>query len=228
MNLKNIIGKKVYSVYEGDTVGTVMSANFNNSFKKISSLIVFDDEDDEYCLPLSSVMAMGDGIIIKNRTKLRDLHEIRNIGIICKEVFDENAKNLGIIDDVEFDLQGNIEKYITNNKTELDPAFVIFRKGFILYSKNKIVISNLRPRKKNIDLKTIKVKVFNIKDIKENSFLPSKLQYNPQSILGKIAKGDLVGLNNEIIIKTNQTITEKTILDATKHNRLNQLYYLAN
>ena len=159
MNLKNIIGKKVYSVYEGDTVGTVMSANFNNSFKKISSLIVFDDEDDEYCLPLSSVMAMGDGIIIKNRTKLRDLHEIRNIGIICKEVFDENAKNLGIIDDVEFDLQGNIEKYITNNKTELDPAFVIFRKGFILYSKNKIVISNLRPRKKNIDLKTIKVKV---------------------------------------------------------------------
>ena len=102
------------------------------------------------------------------------------------------------------------------------------RKNFILFCNKKIVISRLRPKNKDINLNKIKVNILKINDINKNEIMPSKLKYNPQNILGKISKGDLMGMNNEIIIKTNQTITEKTIKDATKHNRLNQLYYLAN
>ena len=61
---------------------------------------------------------------------------------------------------------------------------------------------------------------------KEN-FVPKRVQYNPETIIGKVAKNDLIGINNEIIIKANQVITEKIIKDATKHNRLNQLYFIA-
>ena len=228
MNLKNLIGKKVYSIYEGEIVGTVVDVTFKYDFKKIHSLTIFNDDEEEFSLPIASIYAMGDSIIIKNKTKLTSFVPGRNLSTISKDVFNNTATHLGKIVDLEFDQFGNIVKFVTNKEIFLNPNNISNRKNFVLFFDDKIKIAGLKPRNKKQNYSKIKVNIFNIDDAKTTNFLPSKLQYNPQSILGKIAKGDLVGLNNEIIIKTNQTITEKTIQDATRHNRLNQLYYLAN
>ena len=121
MNLKNLIGKKIYSIYEGEAIGTIMDICFNDSFSKISSFVVFDNDEDEYSLPISSIMSMCDCVMIKNKTKLCELTFYNNLSSICKEVFDDGAKSLGIINDATFDENGNILKYITNCGIQIEP-----------------------------------------------------------------------------------------------------------
>ena len=101
-----------------------------------------------------------------------------------------------------------------------------FRKEFIFYSTEKINISSYKPKnKKVLSLANIKVNILEFESTPNQNFTPTKITFNPSSILGKVVKCDLLGINNEVIIKTNQIITQKIIDDASKHNRLNQLYY---
>ena len=149
--------------------------------------------------------------------------------ISFKEVIDQDAKYYGTICDVEIDNLGNVTKLLTTKNNVLEPNNLYVRKDFIYYSLSKVTISNYRPKHKKIELSDIKVNVLNFEQEKTRAnFVPSKMGYNTDSVLGKIAKSDLYGLNNEIIIKANQTITEKTIGDAERHNRLNQLFFIAN
>ena len=225
MNIKKIIGKQVFSLYEGELIGTIINVGFNTNYTKINSFTIFNEDDDEFCIPFNSVFAIGDGIIIKNKSKINTYITTNNLSCVFKEVFDENANSFGFINDFVFDKNGNIQKYITNSNIEIFANKINVRKNFVIFFKNTLKVFKYKPKNNKLDLSKIKVKVLNIN---QANFLPSKLQYNPQNILGRISKGDLVGLNNEVIIKTNQVITEKTIQDATRHNRLNQLFYLAN
>ena len=227
MNLKNLVGKQIVSIYEGEIVGTIIRANFNTSLTKITGFVVFDEEDDEFFLPMRSVVAMGDCVLIRNKSVLNSVTTWVDIKPLGYNIYDEKANNLGIIEDASVDEKGNILNYFTSLEKEIKPDHLIQRKSFILHCNKKISMSDMRPRRKTY-LEKIKVNVLNTDITQTENFIPSKLKYNPQSLLGKVSKGDLVGLNNELIIKANQSITEKTIQDATRHNRLNQLYYLAN
>jgi len=100
------------------------------------------------------------------------------------------------------------------------------RKSFVYYTEKSFVAKNYRPRgKKILALEDIKVSVLSSST---DTFAPTKIKFNADNMIGKIAKDTLLGINNEVIIRANQTITNKTIVDATNHNRLNQLYFLAN
>lgn len=229
MNLTDIIGKKVYSIYEGEIVGTILQASFDRQFTKIHSFRIFDEEENEFDILMSNIKALGDCVIITNKNKL-NTPTIKNIkNPLNMDVINENATHLGKINEVELDRFGGVSNIFTTLNYNLNPNFVYFRKQFVLFSESKINITNYRPRSEKFDLQNIKVNILNIEQAKLNpSFIPSKIQFNPGSMVGKIAKSDLLGLNNEIIVKANQVITEKIIDDAGKHNRLNQLYYIAN
>lgn len=229
MNLTNLFGKQIYSIYEGEMVGTVLSANYNKDNTKILSLNIFDDDENEFNLPLGGIKAMGDLIIISNKNKLEQPVAKAKTSPISIIVIDENGKNYGIIVDAKIDNGGIIEYLITSTNAQILPKNLHFRKDFALFSENNVKIANFRPRHKKTNLENIKVSILDFNENKnQTNFVPSKIKYNPDSILGKIAKGDLYGLNNEVIIKTNQVITEKIISDAERHNRLNQLYFIAN
>ena len=141
---------------------------------------------------------------------------------------DKTAKDCGIIVDVDVSNSGTINNYITSKSMVIKPDNMYFRKDYVYHSPSRVFISNYRPRDKKNDNSKIMVKILDKTDLSTSRFTPSKIQYNPESILGKTAKDDLFGLNNEVIIKTNQTITKRVVDDATKHNRLNQLYFIAN
>ena len=70
MNLTSLFGKQVVALYEGETVGTISGATFNNSLTKIHSFKVFDEDQNEYELLLSSIKKMQDCVIINNKQKV--------------------------------------------------------------------------------------------------------------------------------------------------------------
>lgn len=225
MKLTEIFGKQIYSIYEGEIVGTVSDAIFNQT--KIIAFKLFDKDEHEYKLSLTNIKALSDYIIINNKNKLEYFLENPKITPMFKIVIDENASYCGKIVDAEIDKDGTIKNFITDKEIELSPNQITTRKDFVFFSTKPIKINKLKPKNSINSPTNIRVNILrNDEQIKDN-FTPKKLQYNSASILGKVARCDLYGVNNEIIIKTNQVITEKTIDDASKHNRLNQLFYIA-
>lgn len=226
MKITNLFGMQVYSLYEGEIVGTISGALFNHSQTKINAFKIFDQEENEYELLLSNIKAMTDCIVITNKNKLSLYSEQPKKSPMFKQVIDENGKTLGKIIDADIDENGNVINFITNSSVTIKPEHLYIRKSFIYYSLSPVTISNYRPRNKKVNtLSQIKVNILNSENAED--FLPKRIQYNPENIIGKVAKSDLFGINNEIVIKANQIITEKIIDDAIKHNRLNQLFYIA-
>lgn len=226
MRLSKLFGKQVYSIYEGEIVGTISGAVFSESQKKITAFKIFDQEENEYELIIANIKAMTDCILITNKNKLYIFASQTTKTPMFKEVIDENGKHCGKITDIEIKDNGEILNFITQQNLFLEPSKVYMRKNFVYYCTTPVKISAFKPRTKKVQsLSQIKVNILNINE--QDNFLPKKVQYNPETIIGKMAKNDLLGINNEIIVKANQTITEKTITDASRHNRLNQLYYIA-
>lgn len=227
MNLSNIIGKQIFTIYEGEMIGTILSANFSYDYKKIVGFTTFNNDEDEQYLPIVNIKSIGDFVIVSNKTKLQN-SIYQSSSPLKKQLLDKTAKDCGIIVDVDVSNSGTINNYITSKSMVIKPDNMYFRKDYVYHSPSRVFISNYRPRDKKNDNSKIMVKILDKTDLSTSRFTPSKIQYNPESILGKTAKDDLFGLNNEVIIKTNQTITKRVVDDATKHNRLNQLYFIAN
>lgn len=228
MNLTNIIGKQVFALYEGEIVGTICDVVFNRDLTKVSALKMFDQDENEYEIKFSSIKALNDCVILANKDKLLAYFEKANKTPMFKQTITENANTLGKIWDCDITEKGAIAGFITDKNEILEPKNIYLRKNFVYYSKTKLLNKNIHPKKNVANLENIKVNILPFDNKNTDNFVPSKLQFNTDTILGKVAKDTLFGVNNEIIIKANQIISEKTIEDATRHNRLNQLYFIAN
>ena len=222
MKLTDFFGKKIYSLYEGEVVGTIYGATFNKNYSKIKAFKLFDEDENEFELMLKDVYAMSENVIIANRSKFTPSLFLET-PLMQKLVLDKDAKTLGKIIDIEITPNGEILSFLTKQQ-RLAPKNLYIRNDFIYHSTDKISINKLRPKNKSLINTDIKVKI--LYQNNEN-IAPTKLIFNPINLIGKRVKQDLLGINNEIIIKANQPITEKTISDATLHNRLNQLFYIA-
>lgn len=225
MKLTEIFGKQVYSLYEGALIGTINGATFNQSLTKIKSFILFDQDENEHELYFSNIKALSDHVIISNKTKLNYFLSATSQSPMQKEIVDNSAKCRGKLIDAEINQNGSVECFITNNNEKLKPSYLYHRKDFIFCSEKKVCMSKFKPQK--YDILETKIKVRILENSIDTNFLPTKIKFNPNSIIGKVAKSDLLGKNNEVIIKSNQQITEKIIDLASQHNRLNQLFYIA-
>lgn len=228
MNLTNLFGKQVFALYEGEIVGTVVDAIYNADYTKVVCIKIFDNDEIEYEIKLKNIKAIDDCIIISNKNKLSVFIGQTKANPLFKDVVDQKAKHYGKIIDCDIETNGNISYFLTDKDNQLTPANLYLRNNFVYYSTEKFIIKNYKPKQKISSLSEINANILNFINKQEKiNFTPNKLQYNPSSLVGKVAKDTLLGLNNEVIIKANQTITQKTLDDATRHNRLNQLYFLA-
>lgn len=229
MKLSNMYGKKIFALYEGEIVGTISESTFNLENNKVKSFKIFDNEENEFELFLNDIKTLAECVIITNKNKLKPYYDINKKTLFYKEVVSELGEYLGKIIDAEIDSNGNIQNYITEKNIILLPKNIYSRKDFVFYSESKISISNYKPRKNNLlNLDNIQVKILNFEDNNNNNnIFPSKIKFNADNIVGKIAKQNLLGLNNEVIIRANQIITQRTIEDASRHNKLNQLYFIS-
>ena len=225
MKITELFGKQIYSIFEGEDIGTIISASFSDSLNKIKSFKIFDLYDNEYCLPFKNIKAINSYVLITNKNKLLPNFDLPSKNPFFKIVIDSKATSLGKIIDAEIDTYGNIIHFITEKNEILEAKRMIVRKDFVYYPKEKVKLANYRPKSKVLETESIRVNILDDKQTKK--IIPTKLSFNPAQILGKTVKTDLFGKNNEIIIKTNQQISQKTIDEATRHNCLNQLFYIS-
>ena len=55
--------------------------------------------------------------------------------------------------------------------------------------------------------------------------MPTKITVNSDVLIGKRLSKDIIGKNNELILKQNQILTSKLVLLAKQHDKLNELFY---
>lgn len=230
--ISELISKEVISIYECERVGTICGVCFNKPFTKINGYIIFNDETDiENYISTNKIYALTEeGIIIRNTTKIEPLYEQPN-SPINKQAFTINGVNFGKITDAVIDEKSNLLYLVTNKGKQIDVKNIInIGNDMILLKENdeKISINSFKPKEtfETYSENDIKVKIVPIQsaDTQKSTF-PTKIVANTPNLLGKRAKYTLMGLNNEVIIRENQMISDSTIKMAKKHNKLNELAF---
>ena len=232
MKLSNLIGKQIYSIYETMTVGTTCQALFNNKYTKILGFYFFDENEDEHYIKISNIYGFGDGLTIKNFNQISDEFPIDEMpSPLNKAILNEKGVTLGALSDIELDEKGYISAYISSSGITIPISEVRANKDFILCGEN-LKLGNFKPKERPLvkteSLDNIKVSIMRIEEPpKENiKFMPPKITVSSESFIGKIAKDDLFGQNNELLVRKNQSITPRALEVIKQHNRINQLYHL--
>lgn len=230
MKLSNLIGKQVFCVYDANILGTVHDVVFNDKYSKILGIYFFDQDENEYFIKTKSIYSINDFITIKNTTSLSlDIILDKPLSPLGKLVVDTNGKNYGNINDVEFDEKFNVTNFETNINEIFEPnKLILIAKNFVVGTDVKI--SKFRPRPKHTKsvLKNLTVSMMKLpenEEIDKTKLMPTKITVNSDILIGKRLTKDIVGKNNELILKQNQVLTSKLVLLAKQHDKLNELFY---
>ena len=230
MKLSNLIGKQIYSLYETISVGTTCQALFNNTYTKVIGFYFFDENEDEHFIKFGNIYGFGDFLTIKNFNQISPQFPVEELpSPLNKPILDEKGNSLGLLSDIELDEKGNIKSFTSSQGNQIPIENVASNKEFILFGED-LKIKNFRPRDKNKKIETlddVKVSIMKIEPRQNNvQFMPPKITISSENLIGKIAKQDLFGKNNELLIKKNQSITPKALELIKLHNKLNQLYHI--
>ena len=232
MKLSDLIGKQIYSLYETIAVGTTCQALFNSKYTKIQGFYFFDENEDEHYLKISNIYGFGDFLTIKNFNQISNEFPVEEMPTpLNKTMLDEKGNSLGFLTDMIIDEKGTVLEYISSTGKNIPTLAICSNKDYILCSEN-IKLKNFKPKdtefQKINNLDNVKVKIMRIDSMPQQDikYMPPKITVSTESFIGKIAKEDIFGKNNELLIKKNQSITPKALEVIKQHNRLNQLYHL--
>ena len=220
MKLSELIGKQVFVVYNANFLGTVHDVAFDEKYTKILGLYFFDQEENEYYLKKQNIFSINDYVCIRNTSKIANDFLLDKPG---KNVVGIDGKDYGTLCDMDFDEKYNIVHFITN-KEEIEPKLVLSISNCILIGNAKL--SSFKPKSQNqVEiLKNLNVNIMKMQE-PEKILMPTKITVNSDILIGKRLSKDIIGKNNELILKQNQVITSKQILIAKQHDKLNELYY---
>ncbi len=233
MKVSEIISKEIISIYECESVGTVKDVCLNKSLKKVNGFVFFNDDSDVDCYISSNKIykLYDEGILIKNTSKIEYFYEESN-NPINKKVFSIAGKDCGKIIDIIINQDSNVEFLLTSKGEQINPDNILTNGINIILIKEKnqkISIASFKPKDKiettneNLQVKIVKMPII---ETEESSIsTPPKITANTTSLLGKRAKRTIMGLNNEVIVKQNQLISQYTLNLAKKHNKTNELIF---
>lgn len=237
------ISKEVISIYECESVGTIKNVLLSNNYKKIVAFAFFDDQSDfdSGILSRNIYSFSADGVLIKNLSKI-EFHFEDQSSPMNKKVFSLSGENYGKIKDIIFDDKFNVINFETSKNKSFKPS-QIFKIGFdtcIIKKEDQIVkINSFKPPKTsnlttpildNITVKLVKIDERQDSQSKKNELpqFPIRLQANLESLIGKTSLKTIKGLNNEIIIRQNSTVSKHTITMAKAHNKTAELMFNTN
>ena len=230
MKLSEIIGKQVFDIYNANIIGTIHDASFDEKYKKVLGFYFFDQDENEFYLKNSNIYSGGDYITVKNIGKVSaDFSLDKPLSPIGKNVVGVTGKDYGTLNDIEFDEKYNITNFVTSVKT-LSPNMVLQISSNVVIGDEKVKLSNFRPKntiKNTLNLDNLTVTMMRLpdEDIQAQKLMPKKLTVNSDILIGKKLTKDIMGKNNELILKQNQTITAKQLIIAKQHDKLNELFY---
>lgn len=219
--ISDLISKSVYSLSSGAKIGYILNVEFSSNLDKLLEVIVVDDETEmEGKVEIGQLVFGQDAIFLKDTSSLSYGYENNYTNPIGKLVFDKKGSNLGVVKDIV--IQGKKVICIVTETLTFAPKNICVN-GFdaliVFGKKQKEPVFNFKNKFSNEQLVKIP------ETINATIVTPAKITPNVQSLIGKMATRDILGLNNELIIKKHEIITQKKIIEAKKHNKLNILFY---
>lgn len=233
--ISEFISKKIVSINSGNIVGYVLDVIFDEGLKKLVGFLIVDDESEEVLfLDNNNIKAKGeDCFMIEDEDILEIYISSLYNNPIGKQVYTCEGVNLGKVTDVF--MQGNQTKKLITTKCEFSLQYLRKAGGHcLIYGKKpkknskkvlfevkthlpKVLIQN---NQENSNQETIQTPIMSSQIDK-----PFKLIASAPTIIGKIVTNDILGLNNEIIARKNDEITQKIINKAKLHNKFNLLLF---
>ncbi len=229
MKLSEIIGKQVFDIYNANIIGTIHDACFDEKYKKVLGFYFFDQDENEFYLKNSNIYSYSDYITVRNSSKVSsDFSLVNPLSPIGKNVVGVSGKDYGTLSDVEFDEKYNITNFITNIKS-FSPTEILQISSNMVINDEKVKLNSFKPKtvKSAINLDNLTVTMMRLpdEDTQVQKLMPKKLTVNSDILIGKKLTKDIIGKNNELILKQNQTITAKQLIVAKQHDKLNELFY---
>ena len=221
--ISNNISKKVISLNEGEFIGYILDAVFDEDLDSLQGFLVVDDESEEtFILNKENIKSVGDDCIMMDSThNLKRFFDEDTFNPIGKNVYDANGVYLGTVIDVV--VQGRAVRRIITDKCEF------FKRNIRKIGKNNIIfgkksLKNTKRQALFVIDESLNQKVTTL-SVKEKQSKPYRIFANQSSIIGRTMTSDLYGYNNEIIAKKFDIINQNIINRAKLHNKLNFVLY---
>lgn len=221
--ISNNISKKVISLNEGEFIGYILDAVFDEDLDSLQGFLVVDDESEEtFILDKENIKSVGDDCIMMDSThNLKRSFDEYTFNPIGKNVYDVSGVCLGTVIDVV--VQGRAVRRIITDKCEF------FKRNIRKIGKNNIIfgkksLKNTKRQALFVIDESLNQKVTTL-SVKEKQSKPYRIFANQSSIIGRTMTSDLYGYNNEIIAKKFDIINQNIINRAKLHNKLNFLLY---
>ena len=211
------ISKIVVSKENGQNLGYVLDYFFVDAFIVSGYIVVEEESENEYFLKKSDAKVTDEFLFVESVTLLQFLTD-RETSLVGKMLLTNDGKNLGVIKG--FDIKKNRCHRVWTDLCEM-PASKIAKVGkdFVFVGKKKQTnFSKVETFKTDVD------SIVSIQKIEEVK-VPEKLVLSAEHFLGKVAREDVFGYNNERVIAKGEKVTKAIVEKAKLHNRLNQLYF---
>lgn len=164
---KDFLNLPIISYHEGITVGTTVKFLINATEKKVSSIIVSDDEyyKGVKLLPVNLILGVGNDALVINKssnivpyTNIATAEDLlkEQIDIISSVVINNHGKKEGIVEEFEIDDEYNIVNVIINKNSNLvsipiDKVKVFGKKLTIIEDEDIIEKNGINISDDNID-----------------------------------------------------------------------------
>lgn len=217
--LSHLISKKLFSFSDAASIGYVLNVAFDEKFN-MSSLIVADEENDrELSVKFDKVVMCEDNIFVESTNQLSRATEQAD-RIIGKSVFTNKGVYCGKVNEVYLSKKAVVS--LETDMLSFSPSNVGARGDIIVLGKiAKVETENAFLPQSDEQ----KVQLMIGEEAKDEVEIPYRVGTNPNNLIGKMATKDIFGLNNEILLKKYEIITQKKLIEIKKHNKLNILFY---
>ena len=214
------ISKKVISIDDCRTLGYILDVSLDDDFGINGYYVVEEESEEIVFLPRDKIDKIKDAVVVKNGQVLEYVE--REIDpLVGKEVYDEFGIFYGRVRGVEF-VKNKLFRLCTDRCE-------IMKKHVKNLSGNVILCNFMQSRK------TKRKQFFHTNQDVSVSILsadgasfskPEKVSLSSKFYMGKCACADVIGYNNERIVRSGEKITKTVFENAKKHNKLNELFFV--
>ena len=252
MNASELLSKTVIDINSAEVLGTAKALCFDEYLRKLQSIIAFSDdtETDILVLPKNIYSVGGSAIMVRSASPLMfEKIDQKQNNPLGSAVYNLEGEFLGKITEVELTQKYNSKKiFLGDINFDMNQILSVNLGTVVINTSGKKIIKKANPFKNakkfyepKIRIMPIetppKIEVPNIPQIQpasqtQNQLKPYLIDTSPslsravtaQSFLvGRKATRAIYGINNEVLVKKDGNITQKTIDNAILHSKLNEL-----
>lgn len=238
-NAGEFIGKTVLSL-SGERLGEINNLTFDKYFKHLKNLCIFDDEQDEFMLPINSIYYHGENAVL---VKINIRPPVKNtyLSPLTIKAYDLYGKLLGMVCDISFESDGKTTAFLVLEDGQKlscknisshgkDAIFFDFSdkpKRFIKRKINALNSPKIPEKTENKEQQTesLEKPPLNFPPVKKDlpPKLPESFVIGAKLLIGRKVKSNISLKDGKVFIRQGTIITNETINLALKYGKLFEL-----